>query len=238
MATKVLDSWALIAFFEDEPAAEAVEKLLQQAADEKHKLLMSVVNWGEVYYNTMREVSQQAAEQKAQEIAALPIDIQRGAPAGQAGRLDLHLWCHCRVQPAGEQIARSLQLQPLRPPVAHALARTGGAEAALPVDSGRQTQGHGIRHPRVPRPTDQRRARRRQKRPNHQVPVAVLTDRSRGVTKLIMRFPQPNPLKKLSSVYSARRRVFSISRKSQARANTQSRSAALSHVAHVRRPGA
>jgi len=75
MATKVLDSWALIAFFEDEPAAEDVEKLLQQAADEKHKLLMSVVNWGEVYYNTMREVSQEAAEQKAQEIAALPIEI-------------------------------------------------------------------------------------------------------------------------------------------------------------------
>ena len=75
MATKVLDSWALIAFFEDEAAAEVVEKLLQQAAAEKHKLLMSVVNWGEVYYNTMREVSQEAAEQKAREIATLPIDI-------------------------------------------------------------------------------------------------------------------------------------------------------------------
>ena len=75
MATKVLDSWALIAFFEDEPAADDVERLLQQAADEKHKLLMSVVNWGEVYYNTMREVSQEAAEQKAHEIASLPIDI-------------------------------------------------------------------------------------------------------------------------------------------------------------------
>ena len=75
MATKVLDSWALIAFLEDEPAAEAVEKLLAQAAAEKHKLLLSVVNWGEIYYNTMREVSQEAAEQKAQEIAALPIDI-------------------------------------------------------------------------------------------------------------------------------------------------------------------
>src|SRR6266567_584353 len=75
MATKVLDSWALIAFFEDEPAAEEVEKLLHQAADEKHKLLLSVMHWGEVYYNTMREVSQEAAEQKAQEIASLPIDI-------------------------------------------------------------------------------------------------------------------------------------------------------------------
>jgi ribonuclease VapC len=75
MATKILDSWALIAFLEDEPAADAVEKLLQQAADERHKLLLSVVNWGEIYYNTMREVSQEAAEQKVQEIASLPIDI-------------------------------------------------------------------------------------------------------------------------------------------------------------------
>jgi predicted nucleic acid-binding protein len=75
MATKVLDSWALMAFFEDEPAAEQVEKLLAQAAADKHKLLLSVVNWGEIYYNTMREVSQEAAEQKAREIATLPIDI-------------------------------------------------------------------------------------------------------------------------------------------------------------------
>src|SRR5580693_2339776 len=75
MATKVLDSWALIAFFEDEPAADAVEKILEQAAAEKHKLLLSVVNWGEIYYNTMREVSPEAAEQKAREISTLPIEI-------------------------------------------------------------------------------------------------------------------------------------------------------------------
>jgi ribonuclease VapC len=75
MATKVLDSWALIAFFEDEPAAEAVEKTLELAAAEKHKLLMSVVNWGEVYYNTRREVSEAAAEKTIREIAAMPIEI-------------------------------------------------------------------------------------------------------------------------------------------------------------------
>src|ERR1700722_2268757 len=75
MATKVLDSWALIAFFEDKPAADEVEKLLAQAAADRHQLLLSVVNWGEIYYNTMREVSQKAAEQQAREIAALPIDI-------------------------------------------------------------------------------------------------------------------------------------------------------------------
>jgi predicted nucleic acid-binding protein len=75
MATKVLDSWALIAFFEDEPAAERVEKLLVKAEVGTHRLLLCVVNWGEIYYSTMRTVSQDAAEQKAKEIAALTIEI-------------------------------------------------------------------------------------------------------------------------------------------------------------------
>jgi ribonuclease VapC len=75
MALKVLDSWAIMAFFEDEPAAEAVERLLQQAVEGRHRLLLSAVNWGEIYYATMRAVSQEAAEQKAQEIASLPIEI-------------------------------------------------------------------------------------------------------------------------------------------------------------------
>ena len=75
MATKVLDSWALIAFFQDEPAAERVEKLLMKAEAGTHKLLLSVVNWGEIYYSTMRTVSQDAAERKAREIAGLAIEI-------------------------------------------------------------------------------------------------------------------------------------------------------------------
>ncbi len=75
MANRVLDSWALMAFFEDEPAAEAVEELLDQASREKHRLFMTSINWAEVYYSTMREVSQEAAEQHAQIIANLPIDI-------------------------------------------------------------------------------------------------------------------------------------------------------------------
>ena len=54
MATKVLDSWALIAFFEDEPVADTVEELIHRAGLDRHKLLMSVINWGEIYYTTMR----------------------------------------------------------------------------------------------------------------------------------------------------------------------------------------
>src|SRR4029077_7026645 len=72
---KVLDSWALIAFFEDEPVAEQVENLLVKAEAGTHKLLLCVINWGEIYYNTMREVSQEAAEAKAKEIAGLTIEI-------------------------------------------------------------------------------------------------------------------------------------------------------------------
>jgi ribonuclease VapC len=75
MATKILDSWALMALFNEESAADAVENLLHQATLERHKLLMSVVNWGEIYYSVMRGASPAMAEQKAREIASMPIEI-------------------------------------------------------------------------------------------------------------------------------------------------------------------
>jgi ribonuclease VapC len=75
MALRVLDSYALLAFFQDEAGAEQVEKLLARAEAGAPRLLLSVVNWGEVYYSTMRKLSQQAAEEKAREIATLPIEI-------------------------------------------------------------------------------------------------------------------------------------------------------------------
>ncbi len=75
MATKILDSWALMALFNDESAADEVEKLLQKASAGTHKLLMCVVNWGEIYYSVMRGASPEMAEQKAKEIAAVPIEL-------------------------------------------------------------------------------------------------------------------------------------------------------------------
>jgi ribonuclease VapC len=73
--TYVLDSSALMAFFEDRPGAEKVEELLAKAADTKHPLLMSVVNWGEVYYSVWRARGEKAASAKLLEIAQLPIEI-------------------------------------------------------------------------------------------------------------------------------------------------------------------
>lgn len=75
MATKVLDSWALLAFFQDERGADAVEQLLAKAESGRLRLLLCVVNWGEIYYSTMRKVSREAAEQTVAAIAEMPIEI-------------------------------------------------------------------------------------------------------------------------------------------------------------------
>jgi predicted nucleic acid-binding protein len=75
LATKVLDSWALMALFNDEPAAPAVEKLLIKAGTGSTKLLLTIINWGEIYYSIMRGASQDLAEQHAREIHAMPIEL-------------------------------------------------------------------------------------------------------------------------------------------------------------------
>lgn len=55
MKRYVLDSYAMIAFFENEPGSEYVANILQELIQKKGQGFMSVVNWGEMYYNTMRE---------------------------------------------------------------------------------------------------------------------------------------------------------------------------------------
>jgi len=75
MKTYVLDASALMTFFEDRTGAGKVEELLAKAAEAKHPLVMSVVNWGEVYYSVWRARGEKAAAAKLQEIAQLPIEI-------------------------------------------------------------------------------------------------------------------------------------------------------------------
>ncbi len=75
MKNYVLDASALMTFFEDRAGAEKVEELLAKAAETKRPLLMSVVNWGEVFYSVWRARGEKAAREKLKEIAQLPIDI-------------------------------------------------------------------------------------------------------------------------------------------------------------------
>ena len=75
MAVKVLDSYALMALFNDEAGADEVERILLKAEGGNPKLCMCVVNWGEIYYSVMRGASPEQAEEKAKEIAGMPIEL-------------------------------------------------------------------------------------------------------------------------------------------------------------------
>ena len=75
MVTKVLDSYALMAFFEDEPGADFVRGLIQKAVDSDTNLLMSVVNLGEMWYSIARTNSPETADQYIHEIKGLGIEI-------------------------------------------------------------------------------------------------------------------------------------------------------------------
>lgn len=61
--TIVLDSWAIMAFLEDEPAAERVANLIADAAEQGTSVLMSVINVGEVWYTVARRRSARDADQ-------------------------------------------------------------------------------------------------------------------------------------------------------------------------------
>ena len=75
MKRYVLDSYAMIAYFEDEPGADRVAQILRQLIQGKAKGYMSVVNWGEVYYNTMREEGVAEAEKVILQLDKFPIQI-------------------------------------------------------------------------------------------------------------------------------------------------------------------
>ena len=75
MTTMVLDAHALMVLFNDEPGADEVEKILLKAESGNPKLLMSVVNWGEIYYSILRGASAEMAESKSHEIAGMKIEL-------------------------------------------------------------------------------------------------------------------------------------------------------------------
>jgi predicted nucleic acid-binding protein len=71
----VLDSYAMIAYFEDEPGADRVAQVLRQLIQGKAKGFMSVVNRGEVYYNSMREQGVAEAEKVILQLDKFPIQM-------------------------------------------------------------------------------------------------------------------------------------------------------------------
>jgi len=75
MPGKVLDSFALIAFFRDEAGAEAVENLLLAAGKKDSPLHMTDVNYAEVKYSIVKKDGVPAWEEAAKILQGLPIDF-------------------------------------------------------------------------------------------------------------------------------------------------------------------
>ena len=71
----ILDSYALLAYFEDEAGGEKVEKILRAAQTGKTKLFLSVINFGEIYYNTVRERGREKADEVRLVTEQLPVTL-------------------------------------------------------------------------------------------------------------------------------------------------------------------
>jgi ribonuclease VapC len=74
-AAKVLDSWALLCFFEQKPGFEKMIDLFEKAVESSKPLLMCIVNWGEVYYQVARRFGEQKAQEVERLIQTLPITL-------------------------------------------------------------------------------------------------------------------------------------------------------------------
>jgi ribonuclease VapC len=75
MPAKVLDSFALIAYFRDEPGAETMENLLVSAGKKDNPLLMTDVNYAEVKYYILKKDGAEAWGKAAKVLEGLPIDF-------------------------------------------------------------------------------------------------------------------------------------------------------------------
>ncbi len=71
----VLDTFALLAFLQDEPIAPRIEKLLEAASRGKCRLYFSIINLGELLYITERRGGVARAQDMLALVQQLPIEI-------------------------------------------------------------------------------------------------------------------------------------------------------------------
>lgn len=75
MKRYVIDSYAMMAYFEDEPGADFVAGILNDIVNKKSKGYMSIINWGEIYYNTLRVQGEKVAEAVLAQLARYPVEL-------------------------------------------------------------------------------------------------------------------------------------------------------------------
>ncbi len=74
-AAPVLDSFALLAFLRGEPGEEKVAALLERAGERDQPLHMSLVNYAEVKYMTIRKDGAGRWREIESELPTLPIEL-------------------------------------------------------------------------------------------------------------------------------------------------------------------
>ena len=73
--TYILDAFAFMAYFENEPGAERVEQILEDVKSGKAHAFVSIINLGEVVYNTERKHGLTKAQDTLALIQEMPIEV-------------------------------------------------------------------------------------------------------------------------------------------------------------------
>ena len=72
---KVLDSWALLCYLEREAGFEKIIQVFEEAVKNSQPLFMTVINWGEVYYQVVRRYGDDRAVEIEKVIDTFPLDL-------------------------------------------------------------------------------------------------------------------------------------------------------------------
>ncbi len=75
MKSYVFDSYAILAFLENEAGADTVEKALREVMARKALGFLSIINWGEIFYIVMREQGESTAEQVVKSLEHFPFAL-------------------------------------------------------------------------------------------------------------------------------------------------------------------
>ena len=71
----ILDSWAVIAYMEDENAGEKVAEIIADSHENKIPLKMSIINVGEVWYSVAKQASETEADEAITDLNELGIEF-------------------------------------------------------------------------------------------------------------------------------------------------------------------
>lgn len=75
MKPYVLDANAVLDFVESGPGSRKVERLLHEVVRQQAYVLVSVVNWGEVFYIVWQRRGEEKARQTIADLSRLPLQI-------------------------------------------------------------------------------------------------------------------------------------------------------------------